>query len=178
MKVALKDLREGPRTRASALRRGGECGRGRPRNGGEGNADGGVRAPAGVTRMRDAGGYILLELIIALSMFAIGVLGLARALNTSMEVANILNKDQRVRIGMRSFLEEVRRKPLSEMSASMTDEPTGVTYTSSIERVALTTTRGDVLSDLYDLKVVATYTVGSEQREESVDVYVYKTAAK
>lgn len=123
-------------------------------------------------------GYILMELIIALTMFSIGVLGLARALNTSIEVANILNKDQRVRIGLRSFLEEMRRKPLSEMAASYADIATGITYASSIDRVALTTTRGETLSDLYNLKVTATYTAGSEQREESVDVYVYKPAEK
>lgn len=119
-----------------------------------------------------------MELIIALTMFSIGVLGLARALNTSIEVANILNKDQRVRIGLRSFLEEMRRKPLSEMAASYVDIATGITYASSIDRVALTTTRGETLSDLYNLKVTATYTAGSEQREESVDVYVYKPAEK
>ena len=138
-------------------------------------------APSGQPRSslsKISRGYILLELIIALSMFAIGVLGLANALGTSVEVANILNKDQRIRIGMRSFLEEVRRKPLNEMSATIADAVTGVTYTSSIERVALTTTRGETLSDLYNLKIIATYSVGNEQREESVDVYVYKPATK
>lgn len=121
-------------------------------------------------------GYILLELIIALTIFAIGVLGLARSLNSSMEVANILNKDQRVRIGMRSFLEEIRRKPLNEMSVSITDAVLGVTYTSSAEPVALTMTRGNTMQDMYNLKITASYAVGSEQREESVDVYVYKPA--
>ncbi len=121
-------------------------------------------------------GYILMEMIIALTIFAIGVLGLANSLNTSMEVANILNKDQRVRIGMRSFLEEIRRKPLAEMTTNYTDVPTGITYTSAMERVALTTTRGDTLNDLYNLKVVATYVAGGVVREESVDVYVYKPA--
>lgn len=121
-------------------------------------------------------GYILLELIIALAIFAIGVLGLARSLNSSMEVANILNKDQRVRIGMRSFLEEIRRKPLNEMSVSTTDALLGVTYTSSAEPVALTMTRGNTMQDMYNLKIIASYAVGSEQREESVDVYVYKPA--
>ncbi|MDZ4289208.1 MAG: hypothetical protein U0984_14680, partial [Prosthecobacter sp.] len=77
-------------------------------------------------------------MVIALSIFAIAVLGLAGALNTSIEVSNILNKDSRVRIGMRSFLEEVRRKPLSEMSASQTDVVSGVTYASSLEPVTLT----------------------------------------
>lgn len=124
------------------------------------------------------GGYILLELIIALSIFAIGVLGLARTLNSSMEVANILNKDQRVRIGMRSFLEEIRRKPLNEMRASITDAATGVTYTSTAEPVSLIMTNGNTMTDLYDLKIVASYAAGNEQREESVDVYVYKPATK
>jgi hypothetical protein len=121
------------------------------------------------------GGYILFELIIALAMFAIAVLGLARALNTGLEVVNILNKDQRVRLMMRSFLEEMRQKPLSEMAGSVTDPVSGVTCTSSLEPVTLTTTRGNTLSDLYNLKVVASYSVGSEVREESVSVYVYKT---
>ncbi|HCN79066.1 MAG TPA: hypothetical protein DIT13_18020, partial [Verrucomicrobiales bacterium] len=115
---------------------------------------------------------------IALSMFAIGVLGLARALNTSMEVANILNKDQRVRIGMRSFLEEVRRKPLAEMSTTFTDAASGVTYTSTAERIVLNTTRGGTLSDMYNLKITAAYSVGDEQREETVSVYVYKPAQR
>jgi Tfp pilus assembly protein PilV len=122
-------------------------------------------------------GSMLLELVIALSMFAIAVLGLAKCLNGSLEISNILNKDNRVRIGMRSFLEEVRRKPLAEMSASMTDVATGVTYTSTTEPVGnLTTTAGANMQDVYDLKVTASYSIGNEVREETVDVYVYKPA--
>jgi Tfp pilus assembly protein PilV len=121
-------------------------------------------------------GYILLELMIALTIFAISVLGLARALNTSMEVANILNKDQRVRLGMRSFLEEVRRKPLEQMAASFTDAQSGVTYASAVERITLTTTQGSTLNDLYELKVVASYLVGMETRQETVSIYVHKPA--
>jgi Tfp pilus assembly protein PilV len=132
---------------------------------------------SGGLKSASQGGYILLELIIALSIFSIGVLGLARTLNASMEVANILNKEQRIRIGLRSFLEEVRRKPLSEMSgASFTDVATGVTYTSSTTPVSLVMTSGNTMTDLYDLKITATYSAGNEQREETVDVYVYKPA--
>lgn len=122
------------------------------------------------------GGYILLELIIALSIFSIGVLGLARTLNASMEVANILNKEQRLRIGLRSFVEEIRRKPLNEMATSIADPALGVTYTSTVEPVSLNMTRGGTLSDMYNLKVIAAYTIGNELREEMVDVYVYKPA--
>jgi type II secretory pathway pseudopilin PulG len=118
--------------------------------------------------------YILFELIIALTIFSIGVLGLAQSLNASMEVANILNKEQRLRIGLRSFVEEIRRKPLNEMVTTLADPALGVTYTSTVEPVSLTMTRGGTLSDMYNLKVIASYSVGNELREESVDVYVYK----
>ncbi|MBV6500015.1 MAG: hypothetical protein CJBNEKGG_02482 [Prosthecobacter sp.] len=118
--------------------------------------------------------YILFELIIALTIFSIGVLGLAQSLNASMEVANILNKEQRLRIGLRSFVEEIRRKPLNEMVTTLADTALGVTYTSTVEPVSLTMTQGGTLSDMYNLKVIASYTVGNELREESVDVYVYK----
>jgi|JI6StandDraft_1071083.scaffolds.fasta_scaffold07863_2 Tfp pilus assembly protein PilV len=123
-------------------------------------------------------GYILLELIIALSIFSIGVLGLARTLNASMEVANILNKEQRLRIGLRSFVEEIRRKPMAEMATTITDPVLEVTYTSTLEPVSLIMTRGGTLADMYNLKVIASYTVGAELREETVDVYVYKPAQK
>lgn len=123
-------------------------------------------------------GYILFELIIALSIFSIGVLGLARTLNASMEVAQILNKEQRLRIAMRSMVEELRRKPLNEMATSITDAALEATYTSTVEPVSLKMTRGNIMSDLYNLRIVASYTVGTEQREESVDVYVYKPAQK
>ena len=128
--------------------------------------------------IRRHSGYILLELIIALSIFSIGVLGLARTLNASMEVANILNKEQRIRIGLRSFVEEIRRKPMTEMATTITDPALEVTYTSTLEPVSLIMTRGGTLADMYNLKVIASYTVGAELREETVDVYVYKPAQK
>jgi hypothetical protein len=95
-----------------------------------------------------------------------------------MEVANILNKEQRIRIGLRSFVEEIRRKPMTEMATTTTDPALEVTYTSTLEPVSLIMTRGGTLADMYNLKVIALYTVGAEQREETVDVYVYKPAQK
>lgn len=124
---------------------------------------------------RSAGrAYILLELVIALSIFAIAVLGLANSLSTSVEVSNILNRENAIQIGMRSFIEELRKKPLADMSTSYTDPNLGVTYTSKMERLGIRTARGETLSDLYDLQVTALYTYGMEERTEYVSVYVYK----
>jgi type II secretory pathway pseudopilin PulG len=120
---------------------------------------------------RLAPAYILLELIIALSIFSIAVLGLANSLSTSVEVSNILNRDNVVQIGMRSFIEELRKKPLADMSTSYTDTALGITYTSKMEQLGFKTQRGETLADLYELQVVATYTFGNEERTDNVRLY-------
>ena len=132
-----------------------------------------VRIPS-ILSKKSLRAYILLELVIALSIFAIAVLGLANSLSTSLEVANILNRENAVQIGLRSFIEELKKKPLADMSTTLTDATSGVTYTSKMVPVSLRTSRGSNLADLYDLQVTALYTFGGEERTESVSVYVYK----
>ncbi len=121
-------------------------------------------------------GYILFELILALTIFAISVLGLAQALNQALETANLLRRDQIIRIGMRNFLEEVRRKPLTEMSMSSMDPTYGITFTSSTEPVSLKTTNGSILSDIYNLTIKATSSFNDVPQEDTLSVYVYKPA--
>ncbi len=121
-------------------------------------------------------GYILFELILALTIFSISVLGLAQALNQALETANLLRRDQIIRIGMRNFLEEVRRKPLTEMSMSSMDPTYGITFTSSTEPVSLKTTNGSILSDIYNLTIKATSSFNDVPQEDTLSVYVYKSA--
>lgn len=118
-------------------------------------------------------GYILLELIIALSVFAISVLGLARALNNSLEVCNILNRDYAVRLAMRSFLEEMRRKPLADMATSIQDPKLDLTLTSIVEPLDIRSKEGRAVEDMYTLTVKANYLAGGKANEESVFVWVH-----
>lgn len=121
-------------------------------------------------------GYILFELVLALGIFAVAVLGLAKALNQALETANLLKRDQIIRIGMRNFLEEVRRKPLTEMSMSSMDATYGINYTSTTEPVSLKTTSGSTLSDIYNLTIKATSSFNDVPQEDTLSVYVYKPA--
>lgn len=122
------------------------------------------------------GGYILFELVLALTIFAIAVLGLAKSLDQALSTANLLRRDHIIRIGMRNFLEEIRNKPLTEMSTSSTDTTYGITYVSSTEPVALRTTNGGTLSDIYNLTIKATSSFDGVPQEDTLSVYVYKPA--
>lgn len=123
-----------------------------------------------------ARGYILFELVLALTIFAIAVLGLAKSLNQALETANLLKRDQIIRIGMRNVFEELRNKPLAKMSTTINDTAYGITYTSTTEALSLKTTSGSILSDMYKLTIHATSSFDGVPQENTLDVYVYKPA--
>ena len=116
--------------------------------------------------------------MIALTIFSVGILQMSRHLNEVVGVAKAFNHDQVVRLGMRSFLDEIRKKPLTEISLTQTDVMTGITYTSTTEPVSLKTSRGGILPDMYNLTITASYTTGADLLEDSISIYVYKPAQK
>jgi type II secretory pathway pseudopilin PulG len=120
-------------------------------------------------------GYLLLELILALTIFSLAIVGLVRSLQVGIQTAAILNRENDVRIGLRSFLEEVRRKPLSEMATSVDDARLGVTFNSELDELTVKDRNGSILKDLYKLHAFANYTIGAEERSESVEMWIYKT---
>ncbi len=121
-------------------------------------------------------GYVLFEVILALTIFAIAVVGLATALNNIIESAATMNLDNSVRIGLRSFIEEVRHKPIADMNTTVTDDRLSATYSSTVETLSLKNSDGVALNDLYTLHAKAAYGQGNTAREEIVDLYVYKPA--
>lgn len=125
-------------------------------------------------RTRPRRGYILFELVIALTIFSIAVLGLARALSDSLQIVNTMNRETAIRIGLRSFLEERRKKPIADIPGAADDLRLGCTYTTTLEPANLQNRDGRTLSNLYTLTAKAAYTVGNEAQEESVMVYVYQ----
>jgi hypothetical protein len=124
---------------------------------------------------RSRRGYLLLELILALAVFMLSIMGLVRSLQLGIQTASILQQKNDIRLGLRSFLEEVRRKPISEMAQSVPDERLGVTFVSEVDELTIKDRNGTVLKDLYKLHAFANYTVGAEERQESVELWVYKT---
>jgi len=126
-------------------------------------------------RSSRAQGYLLLELILALALFSLAIMGLVKSLQVGIQTAAILSRESDIRLGLRSFVEEIRRKPLSEMATSVQDERLGVTFTSETDELTIKDRNGTVLKDLYKLHAFADYSVGAEARQESVDLWIYKT---
>jgi hypothetical protein len=74
-----------------------------------------AKKPALIPQTRQ-GAYVLLEMIIALTVFAVVVSGLAQALHSSLDAANLL-RGSRDRHGLESILNEAKAKPKREEKA-------------------------------------------------------------
>ncbi len=122
---------------------------------------------------RDA--YILLEMIIALTVFAIVAVGLTKILHTSIDSVTILERDGIIRRGLEGILNESRHMPKrEEMAISNTDERMGISYKTELEELKFLTEQGEPIKGLYLLRATAAYQVNGEDIEETAEVYVHR----
>jgi type II secretory pathway pseudopilin PulG len=123
-------------------------------------------------------GYLLLEIIIAMTIFLTAIIALTEALQMGMKTAAGIRRDNLIRIGLRSFIEEQRRKQVSDMPTQTTDDQLGVTYSTSVDDLTLKNQDGTVLTDLYVLHAKAEWGEGSDAQSESVDLYLYEPSGQ
>lgn len=139
-----------------------------------------IRAPAhcpwSACKGRGGGaGYVLLEIIIALTVFAVVVAGLSSILHSSLDSANLLRRQAAVRRGLESILVEAKAKPKrEEMAVNYKDEGLGLEFRSELEEMKWVNRRGLPVKGLYVLRAVATDLRASKPLNDSAEVYVYR----
>jgi Tfp pilus assembly protein PilV len=122
---------------------------------------------------------MLLEVIIALTVFAVTVAGLASVLHSSLDSANALRRSAAIRRGMEAVLIEARLKPKrEEMAITAADPVLGMEYRSSLDEVKWTNRKGEPVRGMYILRVEArdTRTAAGRATEPTdvAEVYVYR----
>jgi hypothetical protein len=121
------------------------------------------------------GGYVLLEIIIALTVFAVSVSGMASLLHSSLDSANLLRRQALVRRGLESILVEAKTKPKrEEMLITYKDEGLGIEYSSELEELKWVNRRGIPVKGLYILRAVAKDLRAAKPLKETAEVYVYR----
>ena len=120
-------------------------------------------------------GYLLLEVIIALTVFSLVAVGLAQALNSSIDSANFLRREAEIRRGLSSVLAEARAMPKREqMTLEKADEVLGVKYRTELEELEFVNLEREQVNGLYLLKATAKYNVDGKEVEDGAEVYVYR----
>jgi hypothetical protein len=118
---------------------------------------------------------VLLEVIIALTVFAIVVTGLASALHSSLDAANLLRRQASIRRGLESVLVEAKAKSKrEEMAMTYKDESLGVEFRSELQELKWVNRRRKPVNGLYILRAIATDLRAGKRAHDNAEVYVYR----
>jgi hypothetical protein len=121
------------------------------------------------------GGYILLEIIIALTVFAIVVTGLAGLLHSSLDAANMMHRQAAIRRGMDSILVEAKDKiNREEMILTYRDEALGLEFRSELEELKWINRTGEPVRGLYVLRAIANDLRLGKPNMDRAEVYVFR----
>ena len=118
--------------------------------------------------------FTLLEVMLAVTVFSIGVLGLLTALNTTVDAAKGFDREAQVALALQNQLAEAREAEWTGPGVE-TEGPDelGVTYTREIEPLDLQNRDGRPLDRLYRLKITASWGAEGNEETQVAEVYVY-----
>lgn len=127
-----------------------------------------------------AGGYLLLEVIIALTVFSIVAVGLAVALQSSIDASNRMSRDLAVREALEGMLVEAQAKPKrEEMAFARVDERLGVEFRTELEELRFVNVDGEPVTGLWLLRASARSanaagSTAADELAQSVELYVHR----
>lgn len=105
--------------------------------------------------MNRSGGYMLLEVILALSIFIIAVVGLLQCLNAAIGADYLQQRETNVRLNLQSLLDESLAKPPIEEKTDFPEDKFHIRYRREITPVRVKLNNGKDLKDIYQITTVA-----------------------
>ena len=121
-----------------------------------------------------AQGYALLDVLVALTVFAIWGVGLMSLLREISLRSESNARDRLIQYQLQSFITEAKHKPVEEIPVEYIDENLGARFTTTIEPLQLANVDGNGLDELYTVKVIAEFQERGETITETAEVYLYK----
>lgn len=122
-------------------------------------------------------GFLLLEMVLALAVFGIAATGFTVALHRMGKVAALAQSELRVTRFMDSALDEALSLPVleeGETEVVIGEAGNEVTFLTTVELLEdLENEEGQLLQEMYLIKVTATWVENGESQERSVETWRY-----
>ena len=126
---------------------------------------------------RRRGGFLLLEMVLALAVFGIAATGFTVALHRMANVAALSQSELRVTRFMDSALDEALSLPVleeGETEVVIGEAGNEVTFITTVELLEdLENEEGQLLQEMYRIEVVATWIENGQQQERMVETWRY-----
>ncbi len=119
-------------------------------------------------------GYALLEAMLAVAIFALGVLGLGRCISQGIAVERLEAEDARVYRLLENRAAEIEAgaAPITESQEKIAGINGGVVLSQTRKDVHKTDEHGQELANLSLITLEGTWVSGSEQQSRSINLYV------
>ncbi len=136
---------------------------------------GGRTSARGARFVRDLGGFVLLEIILALGLFSMVALAMTRALDQIATTSSLVRREAQVMRVMESVLAEVVHQPKLKPGSSRFDAGAdGVEAVASIAPIELLTRNKNRLDHMFHIRVKAWIPDGrAHVMEREMETFVY-----
>jgi type II secretory pathway pseudopilin PulG len=120
-------------------------------------------------------GFTLLEVLLAITVFVLAVVGLATALSRTLDASVIRRRETEIRFGIENTIAELRLAPLQPGKLETEPDARGVVYSTEVTVVDdLETEQKEKLSGIFRVQVRARWKQGAEDQERVEEMYVYQ----
>ncbi len=123
---------------------------------------------------RARGGYALLDVIIAVTVFSFWGVGLITLLQKVSDTSNSYSRDRLIQYQLESLLTEMKHRPVQEMNSERRDEALDVTFRTTVAPLNLTNIAGETLEDLYEVTATATFNDSGGEQVETARLTIYQ----
>ena len=119
-------------------------------------------------------GFVLMEVLMAIALFSLVAVALTKALGQVGNLAVEGRRELHVMNGLQSALMEASKVPnLEEGSYVSEADVMGVSYETTVEEMELYNEDGEILNDMWLVRVRAFWVENGEDREDIAEVYRY-----
>jgi type II secretory pathway pseudopilin PulG len=123
---------------------------------------------------RNRQGMVLLEVIMALTIFILVGFSLVVALQSAFDAALERNQvDMAVR-GLQNQMELLHTAPVTTGATTAPDDGTGITYQITVTQVQMQDQKNQVVPNIYNATITATWLARGEQEERDVSELIYQ----
>ncbi|MEQ1840126.1 MAG: hypothetical protein ABL994_06945 [Verrucomicrobiales bacterium] len=120
------------------------------------------------------GGYALLDVVLAVALFAITVTGLMGVMQRVSETSSGFARDRYIQQQLEGLLAERRKVSVDAMATEVFDEQSNITFRTYAEPFEVNNGEGNELTDLYKLTAEATYLDEGGEQVEKAELIIYK----
>ncbi|HEV3210140.1 MAG TPA: prepilin-type N-terminal cleavage/methylation domain-containing protein [Chthoniobacterales bacterium] len=127
-----------------------------------------------ICERRSSNGFVLWEIMLALTIFAVVAVALSTALQQTVETSILLRDESQVRLEMQNLLAEATSVKVKPGKSEIQTGDGRVRYERVIRSVEAKAARGEVLPDLYEIVIKASWKSSGRDRSDSASLIVYQ----